>query len=268
MEREYLIEGILVMIVLIVIAIIFLSFNTEMRQEIGDIINDVFGLTSEKDAQRKGWDSVELWQKSLEECTDPGMCSCVLQRGAMIEGYKLFAKNTAEGVYLLLYTDQNELIDKVEITGKKLTLMKMVSVKTNKERPKTYLVCESQETFELKTEDNFWYVTEFKDGSNLDYKIYGGPNIRGLFMVNDKELCLVTDKIETLVSKDLVSSELYLEFSGISTIKELIPLPIEQKPNVDYGDLKHPPLQRESFTDYDILAKNYLEKLEWCNSQS
>ncbi|RLG29013.1 hypothetical protein DRN98_08845, partial [Methanosarcinales archaeon] len=128
MEREYLVEGAIVIFVLVVISLIFLSSNAEIRKDIGNIVDDVFGFGKEKEAKLEGAEAFDLWKSSLEECSGD-RCACKLVRGRMVGGYSLFLKNTEEGASLLLFSSDGEILKRDFLDSTLIGLMKRVAVK-------------------------------------------------------------------------------------------------------------------------------------------
>lgn len=110
MERSYIVSAIIVIALLVVIALIALSFYPDFYTEITKISNDVFGIVPEED--QKTLDAQANFVSSIESClsTDYVRCGCKLKSRDLPENYYMMVRNTNGGVVISLLSNEDAII--------------------------------------------------------------------------------------------------------------------------------------------------------------
>ncbi len=121
MEREYLVEGLIVIVVMLVLFVGFLTLFPEVRNNIQSFSADFLGMgfkMSVEDVKS----TVKLMRDSIGLCSvSPGIgCMCDIDFDAIPEDYKIVVDNSQQSSQIVLLNDHDQVEATWDLAGKRL----------------------------------------------------------------------------------------------------------------------------------------------------
>lgn len=194
---DWLVDLIIVLVVILVIGSLVYIFYPEAFSRVGEIAGEVFGVTGEKKKAEATEEFITNVLESITTCLESGLndCYCSLKREALPEGYKILLKNTAPGLLISGFTDEDVQIGGKLVNGIKVSLAQVANYEENKEI-QSDIVCKPTDILLVNDEGNI-VVRQVWDAKFYTDKGLSIPEILKL----ENNLCFVTDAIEAKPSQ-------------------------------------------------------------------
>ncbi len=222
MEREYVIEGLIILAVVFVVAFIFFSSFRESFEEVKIIAEEVFQWKKPELRNAAANVAKNLILENFKKCLESGeKCSCEMDRFNLPYEYQIVIKNTDGGVLVEVLNEEGKIITHEKYDGFEIGMLETreeqyVECKIGgkcKEETQKVLYCSIPDTPLVITttseKTNRWRITE-----TLTYTFYSGMveyttsegnkikvKIPSIYKVDDKTLCFVTNKIEYITKR-------------------------------------------------------------------
>ncbi|MFH0752805.1 MAG: hypothetical protein V1914_04400 [archaeon] len=153
MEREYLVEGLIVVVVLLVLFVGFLSLFPEAREQIEDFSMDILGLGFAKSPEEIKA-TVKLARDSFDLCSvaTAKNCVCDVEIDIVPGDYKIVIDNSGSGSKFILLDGSDYIEGTWDLGGRKVGFPGTVDDK--------YAYCDFNSMFVLTYDSGWSYMVE------------------------------------------------------------------------------------------------------------